>query len=528
MYIFVDGVKINSVNDSSTTTLANDANVSIGNSGSSYTTNDFTGQIDDVRIYNYARTQAQIIEDMNAGHPAPGSPVGSATAYWNFDEGYNSTANDSSVNNLDLTLSTASWTNSGKFGKAFNGATNIRASIADNPALEPNSLEDFAISTWFKSDGLNTAATEYVISKMSSSAGYQMYFNTSGYLICGIDDDASGFPEDSTTTGTDYYDTTWHHAVCVRDITTDKLLLYVDGVLKATDPDLSATGSLAGTNITFYIGDQNGTDDTDEFLGDVDDTKFFRSLITADQVKLLYNQSSSSIMGSVSTDSSGNPSWSATNEYCPPGQGTACVGPVGHWKMDEKTGISTINDTSGNCNTGTMNGSMTESDWVPGKFGSALDFDGSNDYVSVNYDVGSTMFVTLWVKPNALGTKKVIFSWKNVYSESLMLYDDRWNFYSNTSPVIDIFPVSPTPTVGKWHHIAFGYDAGVVAQLYVDGVLIGSTTNLLTPDTSTVTIGGTSIGDYFSGVIDDVKIYNHALTATQVKTEYAGGAVRFE
>ena len=71
--------------------------------------------------------------------------------------------------------------------------------------------------------------------------------------------------------------------------------------------------------------------------------------------------------------------------------------------------------------------------------------------------------------------------------------------------------MSPTPTVGKWHHIAFGYDAGVVAQLYVDGVLIGSTTNLLTPDTSTVTIGGTSIGDYFSGVIDDVKIYDYIL-----------------
>ena len=84
-------------------------------------------KIDDVRIYNYARTQEQIIEDMNAGHPAPGSPVGSPVLHLKFNAGYGDTANDSSIQNNDGDLAGTcpgdatcpSWTNDGKFGKAL-------------------------------------------------------------------------------------------------------------------------------------------------------------------------------------------------------------------------------------------------------------------------------------------------------------------------------------------------------------------------------------------------------------------------
>ena len=74
---------------STTDTLAastlNDATPTFGDdlaSGGS----ELDGMIDDLKIYNYARTQDQIIEDMNAGHPAGGSPVGSPVAYWKLDE----------------------------------------------------------------------------------------------------------------------------------------------------------------------------------------------------------------------------------------------------------------------------------------------------------------------------------------------------------------------------------------------------------------------------------------------------------
>ena len=65
--------------------VSNSDRVVIGSrSASQYQAN---ARIDEVKIYNYPRTASQLIEDMNAGHPAPGSPVGSPIGYWKFDEG---------------------------------------------------------------------------------------------------------------------------------------------------------------------------------------------------------------------------------------------------------------------------------------------------------------------------------------------------------------------------------------------------------------------------------------------------------
>ena len=95
------------------------SNPSLGNFPGSAGYN-FPGIFDDVKVYNYERTPAQIIEDMNAGHPAPGSPVGSAVAHWKFDEGYGNTANDSGTGGNNGTVTNATWTNNGKYGKALN------------------------------------------------------------------------------------------------------------------------------------------------------------------------------------------------------------------------------------------------------------------------------------------------------------------------------------------------------------------------------------------------------------------------
>jgi len=77
-----------------------------------------TAVVDDVKIYNYTRTPKQIVEDMNAGHPAGGSPVGSQVGYWKFDEGYGATTYDS-IGNIDGSITGASWTNDGKFSRAL-------------------------------------------------------------------------------------------------------------------------------------------------------------------------------------------------------------------------------------------------------------------------------------------------------------------------------------------------------------------------------------------------------------------------
>ncbi len=166
--------------------------------GGYYCNQYWNGNIDELKIYNYARTQKQIIEDMNAGHPVGGSPVGSQVGYWKFDEGYGTTANDSgnqaslgSPNNL--TLSSASWTNSGKYGKAWNGTGTLWLSRADDSDFDFAAADDVSFSLWVKSDSAtNPASTEYLLNKgPTSAAGYSIYFNTSGQVCFGIDDDVT-------------------------------------------------------------------------------------------------------------------------------------------------------------------------------------------------------------------------------------------------------------------------------------------------------------------------------------------------
>lgn len=101
------------------TITVNDNPLYIGNSSTS--ARHFDGKIDDVKIYNYARIPSQIIQDMNAGHPLVGTPIAAPVGHWSFDEGYGTTASDNTSNNNDLTLNSASWTNSGKYAKAWGG-----------------------------------------------------------------------------------------------------------------------------------------------------------------------------------------------------------------------------------------------------------------------------------------------------------------------------------------------------------------------------------------------------------------------
>jgi len=116
------------------------------------------GTLDDFKVYDYARTSDQIIEDMNAGHPAGGSPVGSPVAYWRFNEGYGDTAHDEIGDNdgtLDAdtggtnTTETEMWSLHGKFGKAIElDGTDDVVTVTDSDALDVEG--SFTASAWVK------------------------------------------------------------------------------------------------------------------------------------------------------------------------------------------------------------------------------------------------------------------------------------------------------------------------------------------------------------------------------------------
>jgi len=210
---------------------------------------------------------------------------------------------------------------------------------------------------------------------------------------------------------------------------------------------------------------------------------------------------------------------------------------VGWWKFEEGSG-TTVADSSGNGNTGTASGGMT---WETGKLGSyAGGFDGSDDYVTVTHDASlmptGSISVACWVK-TATTTN---FSG---------LVDKYVGGGGNSGWVFDLFGGSQIhPRLGfeasggfqsvagtgagasvnddAWHHCAGTWD-GTTGRIYIDGVLNNSAamTGPILTNSVDVVLGGDAASTLrLNGDLDDVRVYNRALTAAEIASLYANTA----
>ena len=197
-------------------------------------------------------------------------------------------------------------------------------------------------------------------------------------------------------------------------------------------------------------------------------------------------------------------------------------GLVGYWNLD-----GSANDFSGGGNNGTVNG---VSSWVIGKINQALSFNGSN-YVSISHisslNPGSSLWsVSAWVKGNSDGS----VLWKG--SSSLDLYKlavDGGNAIFNINAGGDTVSTTAKSSVivndGNWHLITGVRSSVNKADIYVYGILSGTSTYAgsgISIDTTTPLIIGSENGNksFFSGLIDDVRVYNRALSSSEVLDVY--------
>jgi hypothetical protein len=229
--------------------------------------------------------------------------------------------------------------------------------------------------------------------------------------------------------------------------------------------------------------------------------------------------------------------------------------PIAHWNFDE-CGGGTIYDESRRCKdgagcnngtlklgttgvtaTGTCASSSSSTFWGSGspKLGSGGgSFDGQDDWVDCNLIEPENITVAVWIKQDtAQGYNYPAFSKRqgtNIYSYSIYGSNgDKYYFriYNGTGH-INSPGISDSVIEGDWHQLVGTYDHQYV-RLYVDGIEIGNGT-AETNDIVYSTSYDTKIGAgryYFNGLIDEVKIWNYALTSEQVRIEYTGGAVRF-
>ncbi len=209
-------------------------------------------------------------------------------------------------------------------------------------------------------------------------------------------------------------------------------------------------------------------------------------------------------------------------------------GLVADWEFNDGSGTSAT-DSTGNGNTGTLNGGST---WGVGKTSGGITFDGTG-YVTVAspslIPVGSSPYtLSAWIKTTGTNGQGII-GWGDYGTQSatnafrLASYGDcnGGNGLDNYWWGNDVVGCANNGTNlydGTWHHVVTEYD-GNARQIYIDGTLVTFDNPIpinVTRDDN-ITIGATYLGnsENFNGTIDNVRVYNRALSDPQIAALYA-------
>jgi hypothetical protein len=193
-----------------------------------------------------------------------------------------------------------------------------------------------------------------------------------------------------------------------------------------------------------------------------------------------------------------------------------------YWKLDENTGTSAA-DSSGTGNTGTLTNSPT---WTTGKVSYGVSFDGTNDYIirssaSSLPMANATQTISCWIyvasTPTARKTAVCATNATQTGYGSFIGYRSATEFgvwrYNGTAVVT----TTTLPTAGYWHHVAYVVN-GSNKYLYIDGSQAAtSTATLDTMAQLRINAGRSAAGtDYWAGKVDEVRIYNRALSSTEI------------
>ncbi|MCH8033209.1 MAG: T9SS type A sorting domain-containing protein [Bacteroidetes bacterium] len=464
--------------------------VALGKWGSQlYTECRYLGYIDELRISNIERTF---------------EPSSALVAYYPF----NGNANDESGNGNDGIVNGAKLTND-RF-ENINSAYYFDG-IDDEIILgsEPFNFinHSYSISVWAYWERDPTLGT-HIFDKqgypVNGGGGYRLYTGGNGELVFSVSNDVTGtgFVDYNTHLIPDLY--TWYHVVANVDVT-GSTTVYIDSEAKVTDLSLPLIGNefelKLGTRIDF---------NNSRFGGIIDDVRIYNTTLTEAEILELYHE----------------------------GGWTGGHGLVAYYPFN-----GNANDESGNGNDGTVNGPILTTD-IHGNSNSAYFFDGNDDYIDCGnnqkLDQTGSLTMSAWFQlyslPTELNTDEVIVGkWRfDQNNNSYILnidFDTSNNFQLVTSNC-------PTPEViyggqvtkNDWYHYVGVIDQDQeLLKIYVNGILTATDAYSGQPSCSNnenLMIG--KINDFggnnhLHGVIDEVRIYDRALSEAEILDLYHEG-----
>lgn len=197
-------------------------------------------------------------------------------------------------------------------------------------------------------------------------------------------------------------------------------------------------------------------------------------------------------------------------------------GMVGLWHMNEESG--TIEDTSGENNDGTTYGNIAYG--AEGKFNTALEFDGVDDYVNISHSellFDSPITVGAWIMIDTTTGIKGIAAcgygegtphWLFQVNESKLRVYVKNAYYSGATSL----------STGTWYHVAFSGTAATGGKIYLNGVEDGTISAWTTGGGTDVRIGTTGGPQFFDGKIDEFAIWNRSLNDSEIQEIYNKGS----
>ncbi len=394
-------------------------------------------------------------------------------------------ANHGSVNGATLTQDRFGWPNS---AFSFDGA---QGGIRANNAAQLNSA-NATISFWIKPNEYPAQSEVYLLSfggwqerwKISMPNHGKPVFTTHAGGACCSDMD-SGTP---LTIGA------WTHVVMTHDGAKD--IIYFNGVQVN---EKNVAGALDATTYPLGIG-YNPIDVGNYFNGAIDEVELFNVALTAPQIAALY-----------------------TTQNTPP---SVAPGKVADYTFD---GDGTDATTFGN------HADVSSAAATTDRFGfgnSALSFNGTSTEVTASNGAqlnSPTTTVSFWVKVNALpgNSEAFLFSyggWQERWKMSLPTHGKVvWTTnHSNGISDMDAGDGNELP-IGVWKQVVVVHD-GTNDKIFIDGVLKATkaVAGTLNPTTKPLGIGYNAIdgGNWFDGSIDDIGIYNFALSDAAIAALY--------